>query len=159
MDAWLPEYSSDYRGTNMLVTRSELAEEVITSGIASGKVKLSEVSPDDIVRSQSEVVANKRRGLAHRLWLAEKQGVFVPRKRVTPKREHSLQSALRWRRYMTSSSVGRAAWANRSGMESFRLRMTATCGVERLLAMADQGRSLPKLAARCLKRIVAGGKS
>ncbi len=156
MDAWLPEYVSDYRGTNLLVTRSELADDVIKSGVASGQVELNEVPPDDIIRSQSEVVANKRQGLAHRLWLADKRGTDVPAKRVPARRERSLRLALKWQRYAISSYIGRAAWADREDLASFRQRMTATSGLERIFDLSQRARALPRQTARRLKRLVVG---
>jgi hypothetical protein len=81
MDAWLPEYSKDSMGTNLVLVRSPLVKEVITEGAKHKEIKLSEISIKKVVQSQSGVIDLKRRQLPHLIYLAEKKGVFTPIKR------------------------------------------------------------------------------
>jgi len=80
MDAWLPEYSRDSRGTSLLLVRSPLVREVLERGRG---VRLDPIPVERVVQSQSGVVAVKRRHLAYRLYL-DRQGVLE--KRVVPER-------------------------------------------------------------------------
>jgi len=83
MDAWLPEYSKDSRGTSLVLVRSPLVEEVIARRQG---VCLDPISVDRVVQSQAGIVAAKRQHLAYRLYLDQENGKRVPRKRVAPKR-------------------------------------------------------------------------
>lgn len=78
MDAWLPEYSQDSRGTNLVLVRSPAVREVLERGQG---VRLDPIPVERVVQSQSGVVAIKRQHLAYRLYL-DQQG--VPEKRVAP---------------------------------------------------------------------------
>lgn len=123
MDAWLPEYESDYRGTSLVIVRSELAQHLIEAGIASGEVKLDSCSPDDVARSQSGVVHYKREGLAHRLWLAKRRGIVVPEKRIQPRRVMNKEDEKRWNLEMKASAKGSVLWLKLQEPEAFTQRM------------------------------------
>jgi len=80
MDAWLPEYSRESRGTSLVLVRSPAVQEVIARGEG---VSLDPIPVERLVQSQAGVVAIKRRHLAYHLYL---DGRGVPRKRVEPAR-------------------------------------------------------------------------
>ena len=81
MDAWLPEYSKDNRGTSLVLVRSPQVEEIIKRGQG---VHIKPIPVERVVQSQAGVVAVKRRHLAYRLHLCQVKGQTVPKKRVTP---------------------------------------------------------------------------
>jgi coenzyme F420-reducing hydrogenase beta subunit len=84
-DAWVEPYSSDGRGTNVVVTRSPEAQELMDRGIAEGRLALDPVDADFIVRTQAAGFRQRREGLAYRLtW--PRLGL-KPQKRVEPSRE------------------------------------------------------------------------
>jgi len=78
MDAWLPEYSRDSRGTNLVLVRSPAVREVLERGQG---VRLDPIPVERVVQSQGGVVAIKRQHLAYRLYL-DWEG--APEKRVAP---------------------------------------------------------------------------
>lgn len=79
MDAWLPEYSEDSRGTSLVLVRSSLIEKIM----AQGKGAILESIPiERVLQSQAGVIAIKRRQLAHRLYKDRNNGLRVPKKRV-----------------------------------------------------------------------------
>jgi len=80
MDAWLPEYSADSRGTNLLLVRSPLVQETIARGEG---ICLDPIPVERVVQSQSGVVAIKRQQLGYRLYLDTQK---MPKKRVAPER-------------------------------------------------------------------------
>lgn len=84
MDAWLEEYAKDPRGNNLVVTRTTLADELLQSGISTGRLDMEPISIDRIVMSQRGVLRRKRTQLAHRLW--HNSGPEIPPKRVIPRR-------------------------------------------------------------------------
>ncbi|MCC7555724.1 MAG: Coenzyme F420 hydrogenase/dehydrogenase, beta subunit C-terminal domain [Methanoculleus marisnigri] len=77
MDAWLPEYSRDSRGTSLLLVRSPAVREVLERGQGAS---LDPIPVERVVLSQARVVAVKREHLAYRLYLDRD----VPEKRVAP---------------------------------------------------------------------------
>jgi coenzyme F420-reducing hydrogenase beta subunit len=87
-DAWLPQYNSDSRGTNVVVVRHPIIRDLIQEGIATGKLKLDNIDADQVARSQSSGFSHRREGLAYRLYLADQRGEWRPTKRVKPKIDH-----------------------------------------------------------------------
>jgi coenzyme F420-reducing hydrogenase beta subunit len=82
MDAWLPEYISDWRGTSLILIRSSLMLEIVMGGIDEGEVIAALAPINKIKQSQSGQIVFKRRDIRVRLLLAEKAGIKVPVKRV-----------------------------------------------------------------------------
>jgi coenzyme F420-reducing hydrogenase beta subunit len=109
-DAWVEPYSSDGRGTNVVVTRSELIHDLIQSGIREGRLCLQPVDGDFVQATQAAGLRHRREGLAYRLtW--RKRGI-KPVKRVAPDaRSQSWQRKLIYRiRYQISSWSHRIFW-------------------------------------------------
>jgi len=80
MDAWLPEYSGDSRGTSLVLARSPLVQKIIAVGVG---LSLDSIPVDKVVLSQAGVVAVKRRHLAYRLYLNDKKDSKMLKKRIT----------------------------------------------------------------------------
>jgi coenzyme F420-reducing hydrogenase beta subunit len=81
-DAWVEPYSSDGRGTNVVVTRSPIVENLVSSAITEGRLKLEPVDAKFVEQTQAAGFRQRREGLAYRLtW--PRLGV-QPRKRVAP---------------------------------------------------------------------------
>lgn len=81
-DAWLPGYTKDPMGANVVVTRSEQAQRVLDAH--REELELDELSPEAVRQSQAAGLRHRREGLAHRLAVADAQGVSRPIKRVQP---------------------------------------------------------------------------
>ena len=91
MDAWLPEYWNDPEGYSLIIVRSPRIFQTITDGIQREQLKLKEISIDDVIRSQNEVIYGKRVLLSYRLKLAQKQGKnILQNKRTEVGRPHNL---------------------------------------------------------------------
>jgi coenzyme F420 hydrogenase subunit beta len=52
MDAWLPKFSSDKKGSSLIVIRSKKGEEFVQKAINEGVVKLEPIPIGDVLRSQ-----------------------------------------------------------------------------------------------------------
>jgi coenzyme F420-reducing hydrogenase beta subunit len=81
-DAWVEPYSSDGRGTNVVVARCPELAAVIDDAIAKGRLALSPVDSDFVERTQAAGLRHRRDGLAYRLSLQGRSR--RPRKRVEP---------------------------------------------------------------------------
>jgi coenzyme F420 hydrogenase subunit beta len=84
MDAWLPEYTKESHGTNLVITRTPEVDLLFKEGAKRGKLFIEEVKIEQVIASQRSALGLKRDGLAHRLWLAEQEGRPYPKKRVKP---------------------------------------------------------------------------
>lgn len=81
-DAWVEPYSSDGKGTNVVIARSSLIQQLIDTAIGEGRLKLDEVDGKFVEQTQAAGFRQRREGLAYRLsWV--KSGV-KPCKRVAP---------------------------------------------------------------------------
>lgn len=81
-DAWLPDFSSDPRGTNVVVARSKQAADIL--GLAVPEIDLVELSAKNVAQSQAAGIRHRREGLSHRL--ATRTERDRPVKRVAPAR-------------------------------------------------------------------------
>lgn len=80
-DAWLPPFNQDGKGTNVIVTRSALAEQLINDGIRSAKLAVQPLQFDTFLSSQQGSYNHRHKALKYRMQKAEKQGAAIPPKR------------------------------------------------------------------------------
>jgi coenzyme F420 hydrogenase subunit beta len=83
-DAWLPQYTPDSRGTNVVIARNAVIRQIIEEARSQGRLVLDDLGPDEMAASQRGGFRHRRDGLAYRLHLAEKTGRWHPPKRVPP---------------------------------------------------------------------------
>jgi coenzyme F420-reducing hydrogenase beta subunit len=81
-DAWVEPYSSDGRGTNVMVVRSKGLIEMIERARSEGRLELKPVDADFIAQTQAAGLRHRREGLAYRLTWHKR--ALAPRKRVAP---------------------------------------------------------------------------
>ena len=126
MDAWLPEYSKDFKGTNLVLVRSALIEEILAEGIRSGDIHLKPIPVQRVLESQSGVIEEKRVNLGYRLYLDASAGKHTPGKRVKAGKIPGLfrKKTLVLKNQMQRAS--RTAWAEHDDvhrLENFKKRM------------------------------------
>jgi coenzyme F420-reducing hydrogenase beta subunit len=111
-DAWVEPYSSDWRGTNVVVVRSPLLRDLVEQGMGLGQVEFKPVDADYIANTQAAGFRQRREGLAYRLtW--RRRGL-KPRKRVAPSNQLPFQRKLIYRlRYGISAWSHRMFWLAR----------------------------------------------
>lgn len=76
MDAWLPEYRLSEKGENLVITRNQELDEIISNIQTTTLINVNRV-----VESQSTVINNKKKGCWTATALAKKQFKYVPSKR------------------------------------------------------------------------------
>ena len=115
-DAWVEPYSSDGRGTNVVIVRSRKLHEIISDGIASGRVVLDSVDAGFVAATQAAGFRHRREGLAFRLtW---RRAGLMPRKRV---RASSAGLSAR-RKMIYRMRYGIARWSHRVFLAARLLR-------------------------------------
>jgi len=95
-DAWLPRYSQDGRGTNVVLVRDLRLLEVLKAGFAKGQVYLEEVPLSDIVGSQSSLVRQSILEVPYRFRYLARRCEATP-----PVRRNDIQPNLGFDRRMT----------------------------------------------------------
>ena len=80
-DAWLEPFSKDGKGTNVIVTRSQLAENIIREGMKNNKLSVEPLPLERFLSSQQGSFNHRHKGLGYHVKLAKKQGKPVPPKR------------------------------------------------------------------------------
>jgi coenzyme F420-reducing hydrogenase beta subunit len=81
-DAWVEPYSSDGRGTNVVVVRSPQIESLVAAAIADERLQMKAVDAAFVEQTQAAGFRQRREGLAYRLTWAPKK--LQPVKRVAP---------------------------------------------------------------------------
>jgi len=106
-DAWVEPYTSDGRGTNVVVVRSEALAELIENGIAEQRLELKPVDTAFVVETQGAGFRQRREGLSYRLSLSKKQASWP--KRVRP----AADGISRRRKLIYRTRQGISAWSHR----------------------------------------------
>lgn len=83
-DAWLSKYEIDWRGTNVVITRNAVIDEIFRAGAAAEELSFDSLDVDSTARTQGGNFRHRREGLAVRLADDEKAGRWAPQKRVAP---------------------------------------------------------------------------
>lgn len=154
MDAWLPRYIPDWRGTSITVSRSARVEELISTGIREGELIMEKIPASQVIASQAGVVRQKREFLSYRLWLADRRGDSRPEKRVRAQKPTSLQAGIiragESLRQASRNAMTRQRASGRPGLGTY-FRLTL---MPRLRwRMMEIRRDLPNMVQAKLKRI------
>src|SRR5690554_5299015 len=80
-DAWLNPYNQDGKGTNVMVTRSKLAEKLINDGIIDKELSVDPLDFNQFLSSQQGSFNHRHLALGYRIKLAKKKGLTIPPKR------------------------------------------------------------------------------
>lgn len=125
-DAWLPEFTADWRGHNVVVTRHPTLASLIREGEALGEIAVQPIELAQACRSQAGNFRHRRDGLALRLHDDQSRGRWTPRKRVLPSVNLPSQrkAIVRARRMLSSQSLNLFRDAKESGsLDSFMLEI------------------------------------
>ncbi len=82
-DAWINPYHLDGKGTNLIVTRTVLAEKLINDGINQKKLSLDHLSLDQFLASQKGSFNHRHTGLSYRIKEAKQNNKNIPPKRFS----------------------------------------------------------------------------
>lgn len=114
-DAWVEPYSSDGRGTNVVIVRSPEIAASIASAIKDGRLALEQVDADFIAGTQAAGFRQRRDGLAYRLTWQKRR--VTPVKRVAPRATG--HPPRRRAIYRTRAAIAR--WSHRMAWAAKRL--------------------------------------
>lgn len=80
-DAWIEPYKKDGAGTNIIITRSKLARDIINKGSSQGELILDKLTENQVIDSQNGSFNHRHDGLKLRIKLAQNQKLLSPEKR------------------------------------------------------------------------------
>jgi coenzyme F420-reducing hydrogenase beta subunit len=110
-DAWVEPYTSDGRGTNVVVIRSREIDAITKEAIGEHRLSLAPVDAAFVVETQAAGYRQRREGLAYRLTRTRDK---PPPKRVAPSNDLPRRRKLIYRmRYGISRWSDRIFWAAR----------------------------------------------
>ena len=126
-DAWLPPFHQDGKGTNVIVTRSALAEKIINEGIRSANLAVQPLSFEAFLSSQQGSYNHRHKALKYRIQKAENQGAVIPPKRHA---RENISFDFKWvqqqRREVRKNSL--VLWAAETEVSKFDLNMRKSLG-------------------------------
>ncbi|GAA1762361.1 Coenzyme F420 hydrogenase/dehydrogenase, beta subunit C-terminal domain [Agromyces humatus] len=158
-DAWLPRYTDDWRGTNVVVTRRADADLILAEGVDDGTVLLEPLTPDLAAQSQAGNFRHRRDGLRVRLADDLAAGLSVPRKRVVPGYEGvsaDRMALIRQRRAMSVLSFEAFARSKQTRrLSSYTRPMRAA--IARYRKVESAGQSLSTRARAKLRSLLRRG--
>lgn len=83
-DAWLPQYSKVWQGTNVVVCRNDELLAILNEGLMAGELQLESLSPDLVARTQEGNYRHRWDGLSVRLADVQRSKSWAPKKRIAP---------------------------------------------------------------------------
>lgn len=138
-DAWLPKYTPDSRGTNILVVRHPELRRLIADARQIGRLALEDLSVKDAVLSQGGGLRHRKDAISYRLYLEQVSLNWTPRKR---------RRASKW---------SFARYERRTQDERMRLRDVSKAAFRQALAERDLEVFTQKF--RSQYRLLKGGHS
>lgn len=81
-DAWIPPYNQDPKGTNVVIVRDPVIQNILLDGTKEGRLSLEEVDKDLILKSQAAHFRHNRDELKYRLQKKDRSQQWRPKKRV-----------------------------------------------------------------------------
>lgn len=117
-DAWLDPFDKDGKGTNVMVSRSSLAEKLITEGIENEDLEVDFLPLEIFLSSQQGSFNHRHKGLPTRIKVAKKKNQLVPPKRFETEMV-SLDFELVQKQRMKVRAESLALWQNRKEASIF----------------------------------------
>jgi coenzyme F420 hydrogenase subunit beta len=77
-DAWISRYAKNWRGTSLVIARNVELEKMLIEGEKEQQIQIDELSPEEVVQSQSAGLRHAREGTALRIHTKTSQGVWCP---------------------------------------------------------------------------------
>lgn len=112
-DAWIDPYKNDGAGTNIVITRSRLAEKIINEGIINKDLMIEELSIEQVIQSQEGGFNHRHKGLLSRIQAVgnkfqippkryDKENAFIDFKMVQKQRMKVREATLTfWRNHLS----------------------------------------------------------
>ncbi|WP_321289664.1 Coenzyme F420 hydrogenase/dehydrogenase, beta subunit C-terminal domain [uncultured Sunxiuqinia sp.] len=81
-DAWLPKYSSDPKGTNVVIVRNRELQKLLEEANEHKSISIEPLTSEEVVQSQAGGFRHRREALSVRIANKESQNKWYPPKRI-----------------------------------------------------------------------------
>jgi|MTBAKSStandDraft_1061840.scaffolds.fasta_scaffold08850_4 coenzyme F420-reducing hydrogenase beta subunit len=149
MDAWLPAYRHDPRGTSFVVIRNAELNDMLLQGQSVGGVQIKQISPEDIVLSQKGHKRRKRELIYMRQKVQELMNVSITKPTMAEKMNWWLQ-----RRIQRRSKTAWAKYGRKYGRFAFWLALTDLLLMLNVIKYVQKLSNLPKRLAGKFRRVL-----
>lgn len=122
-DAWLEEYLSEGLGNSIIITRTKLADSLITAGIANKQLHAAPVPKELIVKSQRGSFNHRQDALKFRVLIRRMQRAIVPRVRNRVFRKISLPFKIVQLQRLVTRKMSLEIWRKKTDADSFEKGM------------------------------------
>lgn len=122
-DAWLEEYLSEGLGNSIIVTRTKLADSLITIGIANQELHAAAVPKELIVKSQRGSFNHRQDALKFRVLIRRMQRTTVPHLRHRVFRSISFPFKIVQLQRLVTRKMSLKIWREKSNANSFEKAM------------------------------------
>lgn len=130
-DAWISPYASDPKGTSIVIVRSNFMSDLIAHANLSKDLVLDEITLNQIIDSQRSGLADRREGLAYRLYLKTCLSKPFPNKRINPSNKGiSYRRKLIYRLRLFSESYSNLAFVLARKLNSYPVFLVAVIPVK-----------------------------
>lgn len=113
-DAWLKPYNADGKGTNVIVTRSLLSEQIITDGINKNEIIAEDLDIDRFLASQRGGFRHRQNALSFRM---KEKNISLPKRFVNANISFAFKIVQRIRMNIRSKSL--KIWKSKSDSANF----------------------------------------
>jgi coenzyme F420-reducing hydrogenase beta subunit len=152
MDAWLPAYSHESKGTSLVVVRNRALSDLFEQGQAKGEVSIDGIGPEEVVASQHGHVRRKRELIYMR------RGIHT--QTVSGKERPSLAERVSWWMQRRAQKRSKKSWANygrKYGRFAFWLSVTDLLLMQSIANTLFTMIRLPnRLIRKCRKLFIHG---
>jgi len=144
MDAWLPDFSANPKGTSLVVIRNKEVAKLFQEGVAKDEIRVDNISAEEVIASQREHVRGKRELIYMRLRVNNPAGKIQNRLLAIEKIVWLLK-----RRAQNRSKVAWAKYGRKYGVFGFWLAMADMLLIQGIVNVID---SLPRLLSKLINR-------
>ncbi|MPM84421.1 hypothetical protein SDC9_131493 [bioreactor metagenome] len=121
-DAWIAPYELDGRGTNTIITRSLLAEEIIRSGIKQKKLVADEITMECLISTQKGSFRHRQNALKYRIKRAKAKGFIIPPKRHESHKISLVYSLVQYYRLIVRQQSN-SLWSHQVPLETYEAQL------------------------------------
>lgn len=148
MDAWVPEYRNEPKGTSMVVIRNRVLGELILQGQLEGELQFDAINPEVVVLSQRGHVRRKRELIYMRRGVQRPNNTCIAKPTTAEKINWWME-----RRTQTRSKKAWAEYGSKYGRFLFWLSLTDVLMMQTTVKYITKTLSLPKRLVNKFKRI------
>lgn len=121
-DAWIAPYELDGRGTNTIITRSLLAEEIIRSGIKQKKLVADKITMECLISTQKGSFRHRQNALKYRIKRAKAKGFIIPPKRHESHKISLVYSLVQYYRLIVRQQSN-SLWSHQVPLETYEAQL------------------------------------